>query len=285
MKRKTLRIVLSIVLLVIVFLTTACAGTGPKKLSNEYVTVENYQGVEIEKVEADEATEEEVDKVVNHMMSSYIRQNELPEDTQITDEIVKESMSDTADTVEAYRAELKKQINDTKKESARKEEETRVWEKVMDNSEVKEYPKDRLKEVKQNLIDLYESYALQENMEYEEYMKAIKLEDKDLDEAAKASLKQELVADVIAGKYGLKPSEQDFQKALEKYAEEYKFTNVELLLKAVSEDEMRQMVIQDNVKSWLADRCRYVEKADEAGKAEETDGAGKAKKADEADEE
>ncbi len=275
MKRKTLRIVLSIVLLVIVFLTTACAGTGPKKLSNEYVTVENYQGVEIEKVEADEATEEDVDKVVNHMMSSYIRQNELPEDTQITDEIVKESMSDTADTVEAYRAELKKQINDTKKESARKEEETRVWEKVMDNSEVKEYPKDRLKEVKQNLIDLYESYALQENMEYEEYMKAIKLEDKDLDEAAKASLKQELVADVIAGKYGLKPSEQDFQKALEKYAEEYKFTNVELLLKAVSEDEMRQMVIQDNVKSWLADRCRYVEKADEAGKAEETDGAGK----------
>ncbi len=285
MKRKTLRIVLSIVLLVIVFLTTACAGTGPKKLSNEYVTVENYQGVEIEKVEADEATEEDVDKVVNHMMSSYIRQNELPEDTQITDEIVKESMSDTADTVEAYRAELKKQINDTKKESARKEEETRVWEKVMDNSEVKEYPKDRLKEVKQNLIDLYESYALQENMEYKEYMKAIKLEDKDLDEAAKASLKQELVADVIAGKYGLKPSEQDFQKALEKYAEEYKFTNVELLLKAVSEDEMRQMVIQDNVKSWLTDRCRYVEKADEAGKAEETDGAGKAKKADEADEE
>lgn len=285
MKRKTLRIVLSIVLLVIVFLTTACAGTGPKKLSNEYVTVENYQGVEIEKVEADEATEEDVDKVVNHMMSSYIRQNELPEDTQITDEIVKESMSDTADTVEAYRAELKKQINDTKKESARKEEETRVWETVMDNSEVKEYPKDRLKEVKQNLIDLYESYALQENMEYEEYMKAIKLEDKDLDEAAKASLKQELVADVIAGKYGLKPSEQDFQKALEKYAEEYKFTNVELLLKAVSEDEMRQMVIQDNVKSWLTDRCRYVEKADEAGKAEETDGAGKAKKADEADEE
>lgn len=262
MKRKALVKVLAAVLGMTVLLATACAGAGPKKLSNEYVTVENYQGVEIEKVEVDEATEEDVDKVVNHMMSSYIRQNELPEDTKITDEIVKEAMSDTADTVEAYRAELKKQINDTKKESARKEEETRVWEKVMDNSEVKEYPKDRLKEVKQNLVDLYESYALQENMEYEEYMKAIKLEDKDLDEAAKASLKQELVADVIAQKYGLKPSEQDFQKALEEYAEEYKFANVELLLKSVSEDEMHQMVVQDNVKSWLTDRCRYVEKAD-----------------------
>lgn len=36
------------------------------------------------------------------LMSSYIRRNELSEDTQITDEIVKEDMSDTADTVEAY---------------------------------------------------------------------------------------------------------------------------------------------------------------------------------------
>ncbi len=285
MKRKVYVKGLPAVLWLTVFLTTACAGAGPKKISDEYVTVENYQGIEIEKVEIDETTEEDVDKVVNHMMSSYIRKNELPEDTQITDEIVKETMSDTADTVEAYRAELKKQIDDTKKESARKEEETRVWEKVMDNSEVKKYPKERLKKVKQNMVDLYESYALQENMEYEEYMKTIKLEDKDLDEAAKASLKQELVADVIAQKYGLKPSEQDFQKALEEYAEEYKFTNVELLLKAVSEDEMRRMVIQDNVKSWLTDRCRYAEKADEAGKAEEADGAGKAKRADEADKE
>lgn len=258
MKSKALIKVLTAVLGITVFLLTSCAGAGPKKLSNEYVTVENYQGVEIEKVKIDEATEEDVDKVVNHMMSTYIRRNELPEDTPITDEIVKEAMSDTADTVETYRAELKKQINDTKKESARKEEETRVWEKVMDNSEVKEYPKDRLKEVKQNLVDLYTSYALQENMEYEEYMEAIKLEDKDLDEAAKASLKQELVADIIAEKYGLKPSEQDFQKALEEYAGEYKFANVELLLTAVSEDEMRKMVIQDHVKSWLTDRCRYI---------------------------
>ena len=226
MKRKVYVKGLPAVLWLTVFLTTACAGAGPKKISDEYVTVENDQGSEIEKVEIDETTEEDVDKVVNHMMSSYIRKNELPEDTQITDEIVKETMSDTADTVEAYRAELKKQIDDTKKESARKEEETRVWEKVMDNSEVKKYPKERLKKVKQNMVDLYESYALQENMEYEEYMKTIRLEDKDLDEAAKASLKQELVADVIAQTYGLHPVEKDFQKALAECAAEYKFTNV-----------------------------------------------------------
>ena len=50
-----------------------CAGTGPKKLSNEYVTVENYQGVEIEKAEVSEVKEEDIDKVVAHMMAGYIR--------------------------------------------------------------------------------------------------------------------------------------------------------------------------------------------------------------------
>lgn len=243
MKRKVLNKIMAAALAAAVFLLTACAGAGPKTLSDEYVTVENYQGVEIEKADAGEVTEEDIDLVVDHMMQGYTAQHDLPEDTQITDEIVKETMSDKAQTVEEYRQELRKQIEETKKKAVRTEEETRVWEKVMDNSEVKEYPKDRLKEIKGNLVDLYTTYAQQEGMEFEEYMKAIKMEDSDLDEAAEASLKQELVANIIADKYGLKPSEQDFRQALEDYAAEYKFSTVELLLKTVSEDEMRQMEI------------------------------------------
>lgn len=240
-----------------------CVGTGPKKLSNEYVTVENYQGVEIEKVEVSEVKEEDIDKVVAHMMAGYTAQHDLPEDTPITDEIVQETMSDTAETVEEYRNELKKQIRATKEESAREEEELRVWEKVMDNSDVKKYPDDRLKEVKQGLVELYEGYAAEAKMEYEAYLEAVKLTDEDLDEAAKASLKQELVADLIAETFGLKPTESDFQAALKEYAKEYKFANVELLLKAVPEEEMREIVIRDHVKSWLTDRCTYAEAKDE----------------------
>lgn len=255
--------VIKMATVLLVLSMTGCAGTGPRKLSNEYVSVENYQGVEIEKADAGEVTEEDIDLVIEHMMKGYVAQHDLPEDTQITDEIVKETMSDKSETVEQYREEIRKQIQERKDKAVREEEEIRVWEKVMDNSEVKKYPEDRLKEIKNNLVEMYEGYAEQENMEYEEYMKAIKLEDKDLDEAAEASLKQELVANLIAEKYGLKPTEEDFQKALEDYAETYKFATVDLLLKTVSEDEMREMVIRDNVKSWLTDRCRYVEKTED----------------------
>lgn len=246
---------------------TGCV-SAPKKLSDDYITVENYVGIEIEKVEITDATEEDVDKVVARMMKGYTAANDLPEDTKITDEIVKETLSKEAETVEEYREDLKQQIQAAKEKAAREEEETRVWEKVMDNSEVKEYPEDRLKEIKQNLVELYEGYAAEQKMEYEDYMKAIKLEDKDLDEAAEASLKQEMVAEIIAEKYGLKPTEEEFQTALEEYAKTYKFVNVDLLLKAVPEDEMRGMVIRDNVRAWLTDRCKYV-KASEEDKKEE----------------
>lgn len=265
LKRRLKTIVIGMMILAVL---TGCVST-PKKLSNDYVTVENYVGIEIEKVEVKDVTEEDIDKVVAHMMKGYTSQHDLPEDTPITDEIVKETMSGEASTVKEYRTELKTQIQEKKEEAAREEEELRVWEKVMDNSKIEEYPKDRLKAIRQNLVELYEGYAAEQKMEYEEYLKAIKLEEKDLDEAAKASLKQELVAEVIADKYGLKPTEEDFQKALEEYAADYKFANVELLLKAVPEDEMRGMVIRDNVRAWLTDRCKYVKSSEGDKKTEE----------------
>ena len=64
--------ILKISAVLMVFSLAGCAGSGPKTLSNEYVTVENYQGVEIEKVKASEVTEEDIDKVVNHMMEGYV---------------------------------------------------------------------------------------------------------------------------------------------------------------------------------------------------------------------
>lgn len=252
------------------FIAAASLAGCSDKLSDDYVTVNEYKGIEVEKAEVTETTEEEIDKVVARMMEGYVAQHDLPEDTQITDEIVKETLSDTADTVEAYREDLRRQIDKAKETAAREKIETRAWEQVIDKTEVKSYPKDRLKEVEKHLESQYQDYAKEAGMEYDAYMEALGMTDKELRQAAKASVKQELAADVIADRYGLKPNEEAFQKALEEYAEEYKFANTDLLLEAVSEEEMRLLVTQDNVKSWIADRCKLVEASEET-KAEESE--------------
>ena len=249
-------------------LLVGCSGRGPKTLSNQYVKVTDYQGVEIEPVIVGETTDQEVDDTIDYLRKLYVRNNDLDEDTEISEEMVKE-FSDTSETVEEYRAEVRSMIEQTKEKSAREEEETRVWEKVMDNSTVKEYPEDRLKAIKANLVDLYESYGAQSGKSYEEYLEAVGMTDEDIDEAAKASLKQELVADIIADYYGLKPTEEEYQKGLQEYVEAYNMQNVDVLLATVSEEDMRGLIIQDNVKSWLTDRCRYVDSADSKEKDNE----------------
>lgn len=241
---------------------TGCYG-GAKELSDEYITIGEYLGIEVEEIKISETTEEDIDKVVDYMMDSYTRDKGLPDDTKITDEMVRDGISTTAQTVEELRDEIRGQIEDVRQESAEETLETRVWETVIDNTEVKKWPEDRVAEVKENLIDQYEGYASEGGMEYEEYMEAIELTEDDLEEAAKASVKQELIAELIAQENGLNPTEEEFQAALEDYAEEYMFTNVDLLLEAVPEEEMHLLVVQDKVKEWLADHCTVVEAQEE----------------------
>ena len=109
-------------------------------------------------------------------------------------------------------------------------------------------------------------------MEYDEYMEAIGLTEDDVEEAARANVKQELIAELIAEKHALRPTEEELQTALEEYAEEYMFTNVDLLLEAIPEEEMELLILQDRVKEWLADRCEVVEpsKEEEQEQEEET---------------
>ena len=246
------------VLLVLCVAMTGCYG-GAGKLFNEYVTIKKYVGVEVEEPAVEETTEEDIDQVLDYMMDQYIRNNDLPEDTQVTDEIVKNGLSTTTDNVEDFREEIRRQIDETKAESAQETLETRVWEKVIGNTTVEKWPKDRVQEVKENWIDQYEGYAAEYSMEYDEYMETIGLTEEDLEEAAKSSVKQELIAELIAEKHALKPTEEELQTALEEYADEYMFTNVDLLLEAVPEEEMELLVLQDRVKAWLAERCETVE--------------------------
>ena len=255
------KVMLGIMMLLSATLLVGCSGRGPRTLSDKYVKVTDYQGVEIEPVTVEETTDDEVDQAVDYMRRLYVRGNDLDENAPITDEMVQE-LSQTSKTVDEYKAEIRKQVEESRENSAREEEETRAWEKVIDNSTVKKYPKDRLKHVKDNLKDMYQRYADQAGVSYEEYLKATKVTEKDIDKAAKASLKQELVADVIANYYGLKPTEEEFQEGLQEYVDKYNLTNVDTLLSTVSEDDMRTLITEKNVMSWVTDRCRYVKSSD-----------------------
>lgn len=249
-------VVLSAVLL------AGCSGRGPRTLSDKYVRVTDYQGVEIEPVTAEKTTDEEVEAAVNYMRSIYVQNKGLDDDTPMSDEMVKE-LSRTSKTVDDYKKELRKQVEESKQNTARKEEESAAWQKVLENSTVKKYPKDRLKTMKEKIKTVYTNYAQQRGMSYEDYIKAAKITDKDITKSAKAALKQELVANVIANYYGLKPTDDELAEGVQNYQSQYYLSDVD-------EEEVRTLLTENNVMSWVTDRCRYVESAESDDKKTET---------------
>lgn len=245
------KVLMGIMVMFSAVLLVGCSGRGPRTLSDKYVKVTDYQGVEIEPVTAEETTDEEVEAAVNYMRSIYVQNNGLDEDTPISDEMVQE-LSQTSKTVDEYKSELRKQVETSKTNTARKEEESAAWQKVLDNSTVKQYPKDRLKAMKKKIETVYTNYAQQLGMTYEDYIKAAGIKEKDITKAAKAALKQELVADVIANYYGLKPTDEELAEGVQTYQSQYYLSDVD-------EEEVRTLLTENNVMSWVTDRCRYVE--------------------------
>ena len=90
------KLIVGMVCILSTVLLVGCSGRGPKTLSNQYVRVTDYQGVEIEPVIVSETTDQEVDDTIDYLRKLYVRNNDLDEDTEISDEMVKE-FSDTSD--------------------------------------------------------------------------------------------------------------------------------------------------------------------------------------------
>lgn len=238
----------------------------PNTLSNDYITVTNYLGVEVEKKEITETTEEDVDKVVRYVLSEYARKKELDyEDLELTDEIVLE-VSEEATTVEEYRSELKSMINNTKKNSLIDKEKDFIWGAVVDASTVKKFPQERLERELENLKDLYQSYADMEGKTYEEYLEMMNMTEDNLQEMAESSMKQILMAEIIAEYYELAPTEEETIEQMQAYVEKYNLTNIDVLKATLSEEDLNNLILRNKVESWLREQCTYVEAEKETEK-------------------
>ncbi|MDR1017409.1 MAG: hypothetical protein LBM02_01735, partial [Lachnospiraceae bacterium] len=79
---------------------------------------------------------------------------------------------------------------------------------------------------------------------------------------AKDSIKQNLVADAIAKKEKLEPSEKEYKKELKNVAKDYSMTDVDQLEQAAKQawpdnykDQLKSMVNLKIVTNWLAEHC------------------------------
>lgn len=197
-----------------------------------------------------------------------IQQKNVPE---LNDEFVKEN-SEKSKTVDEYKKEVKEELEKKNKENFEASMKEKAWAEVMDNTEVTKYPEDKVDEMKEQYRSQYEQMASYYGVEFSEFLtQYMNMEEeefeKQLDEAAKNSVKQELAADLIAKEMKLTPTDKEYEKIFEDYASQYGFTDVDAMKEQIGEDQLKEMAVQDKVLDWVFDNAKQVEaKEDDSDK-------------------
>ena len=351
MKKKILAVTLS------VLMTVSLAGCS-KELSNDYVTIKQYEGLEVAQIEKTKVSDEQVESTINNNLSadvtyedvtgraakegdtvdidykgsvdgtefeggsasgyklelgsnSFIGANgdykgfeeqiaghntgeqfditvQFPDGYQntdmsnkvavfniklngistakvpeLTDKWVKKN-SDKSDTVEEYKAEIKKQLEDSNKNSEDSKLQNEVMEALLDQVKVKKYPDgavdDQLKKIKDYYAQMATAYGMEFTDFTEQYM-GMKEDDFNAQakEAAQKAVARDLACELIAKKKNLEPSKKEYEKEIKKYAESSGYKDVDAFKKQAGEDVLKTAILQQKVAEYLVDKCVQVE--------------------------
>lgn len=182
---------------------------------------------------------------------------------ELTDEMVK-TLSEKSKTVEEYKEEVRKLLEENNKEEYDYNLEQAAWDAVLEKAEVT-YPEDEKEEMLQMFRDAYTQAAEAEGVELEEYLSenyGMTMEDfeEQIKNATEASLKERLVLEAIAEEENLMPTGKELEKGYEQIAEDYGYESVEALKEASDEETLKLMVVQPIVREWLAEHAVQVKK-------------------------
>lgn len=188
--------------------------------------------------------------------------NSITRPADLTDEFVK-TVSESSKTVEEYRKEVKQLLEENALLDYDVVLQQSVWEAVLEKAEVKKYPEAEVKKSSDSLIQQYKDAAMNAGVEYEVFIQeqmgfSVEEFENQVEEAAKADIKQRLVAEVISDKEKLIPDADDLEEEYQKLAEQYGYQDVDILKETVGEEGLKSIVIQNIVKEWLVDNCVQV---------------------------
>lgn len=201
-----------------------------------------------------------------------IQTQNLPE---INDKFV-QSISDTSKTVEEYRDEVKKDMQEMADEQYESTVINVAWNTVLENAEVKKYPEGRIDEFTEKLIQNYKDQAKVYELEYEEFLEqymnsTVEEFEKQAAESAEFLAKQELVVDAIAEAEEIKVSDKEFDEHCQSIVDQYGYQSKEELIEDAGEEDLRFTAKMDKVQRWLGEHCVQVEPKEEEPETIETE--------------
>ena len=193
--------------------------------------------------------------VVFHVTINGIYTREMPE---MTDETLK-SLDCGYDTVKAFEDSVKESLQSDCDEQAKTDKLDQMWEQIFEKSEVKEPGKEFIEYYKSEINRTMQNYADMYGIELEQfvskYMGGVTMEgyDKQLEEGAHESAKQDLVVQAIAKKADISVSNEDLKAFIESDYANYGYASAQDMINDIGEYSYKMYRLNALVEEYLLD--------------------------------
>ena len=166
-------------------------------------------------------------------------------------------------TVDAYKEALKTDMEASLEKSLSSAKQEAAWKKIIDDTEIKDYPKDQLSDIEDMIKETKDKQAVYYGCENGEDMaekQGMSAEDykKQITKSAKEVLASRLVADEIADKEDIEFNDKVYKERLDTFAKEYynleDGTEIE---DKVGKEEMKAEIKLMMVKEWVAENNTF----------------------------
>lgn len=194
-----------------------------------------------------------------HIVLNEIYVEDIPE---LTDEWVLAN-SEEAETVEDYREEIRSQIEESTDMQTESEMSAAIWEALMENVEIKEYPEEAVQQQIDQAKDQYTQIAELYGTTLEDLVETqFMMTEEEFDELLRESAQESAIFDeavkLIAKKEKLDLSDEEYEEKIAEYAEEYDM-DTEEYKEQIGEDKLKSTILREIVVGYLIDECVQVE--------------------------
>ncbi len=169
----------------------------------------------------------------NAVFAVKINSKEVETIPELDEDFVKEHSD--VDTVEEYKKEVKKELKEEKEAAALYDKKNEIWNTLISESTIKKddddkekYPEEQLKEAEDQLKDLYENLAKDQNMSLSDYLEQLGMTEdtfnEQAEEYAKTQVKHDMIMYYIADKEDIKISRSDKKEYVKNLLALYGYT-------------------------------------------------------------
>ena len=167
-------------------------------------------------------------------------------------------LSETAKTIKEYKAEVRKQLEESNQASAESAMEDAVWEKLLENCVVEKYPEGQVENFVASVEEQYGEYAAQNDMTATELFQMY-YNNMTPEEYVKYMVKLEYAIELIAEKEKLTLTAKEYEEGLEEYATSNSYEDAKTAEESIGRETIELILLQPKVAKILVDNCKKVE--------------------------